>query len=105
MRRRTIQEVLQYAMTYRHPAAAAAAAGLLGAMGKAAEVLQGDRPAPLALALQDPDRRLRMAALEAIVRLQPSRPFAGSSYVPAALSFFVNTSGTRRALVGRPERR
>ncbi len=100
---RTTEEVLQYAMTHRHPAAAAATARLLGAMGKAAEVLQqGDRPAPLALALQDPDRRLRMAALEAIVRLQPSGPFAGSSYVPSALSFFVGSSGTRRVLVGGP---
>ena len=45
---RTIEEVLGYAMAHRHPAAAAAAARLLGEIGKADEVLyQGDRPAPL----------------------------------------------------------
>ncbi len=103
---KAIQEVLEYAMTHRHPAAAAAAARLLGEIGTASDVLQrGDRPAPLALAIQDPDRRLRMAALEAIVRLQPSGPFAGSSGVPSALSFFVASGGARRALVGRPESR
>ncbi len=100
---RTIQEVLGYAMTHRRPAAAGAAAQLLGEIGKASEVFQqGDRPAPLVLALQDPDRRLRMAALEAVLRLQPSGPFAGSSYVPSALSFFVASTGTRRVLVAGP---
>jgi CheY-like chemotaxis protein len=100
---RAIQEVLRYAMAHRRPAAAAAAARLLGEIGKAREVFQqGDRPSPLVLALQDPDRRLRMAALETIVRLQPSGPFAGSSYVPSALSFFVASSGTRRVLVAGP---
>ena len=67
-----IDEVLAYAMAHGHPAAAAAAARLLGEIGKADELLyQGDKPAPLVRAVQDPDRRLRMAALEAIVRLKP----------------------------------
>jgi hypothetical protein len=100
---RAISEVLEYAMAHRHPAAAVAAAQLLGEIGKASEVLQqGDRPTPLALAAQDPDRRLRMAALEAIVRLQPSGPFAGSSYVPAALNFFIASTGVRRGLAAGP---
>jgi hypothetical protein len=98
-----INEVLEYAMAHRRAAAAIAAARLLGEIGKASEVLQqGDRPSPLALALQNPDRRLRMAALEALVHLQPSAPFAGSSYVPSALSFFISSVGVRRALVGGP---
>ena len=71
---KTIDEVLEYAMAHGHPAAAAAAARLLGEIGKADELLyQGAEPAPLVLAVQSPDRRLRMAALEAIVRLQPSQ--------------------------------
>jgi CheY-like chemotaxis protein len=96
-------EVLEYAMTHRHAAAATAAARLLGEIGKAEEVLhQDDKPSPLTLALQNPDRRLRMAALEAIVQLQPSKPYAGSSYVPAALGFFAASSGVRHALVAGP---
>jgi hypothetical protein len=98
---RTIEEVLTYAMAQDHPAAATAAAQLLGQIGKADELIyQGDKPAPLVLALQDPDRRLRMAALEAIVRLKPSKPFAGSSDVPKALAYFAASSGVRHALVG-----
>ncbi len=98
-----IDAVLEYAMAQRHPAAAAAAARLLGELGKAGEVLhRGDQPAPLVQAVQDPDRRLRMAALEAIVRLQPSRPFGGSSCVPAALGFFAASTGVRHALVAGP---
>ena len=43
-----------------------------------------------------------MAALAAIVRLQPMRPYPGSSYVPQALAFFVATGGTRHALAAGP---
>ncbi len=46
-----------------------------------------------------------MAALEAIVRLQPSEPFAGSSYVLPALGFFAGSSGSRHALVAAPQLR
>ncbi len=58
-----IEEVLTYAMADNRPAAAAAAARLLGQIGTAAELLyRGAWPSPLALAVQSPDRRLRMAA-------------------------------------------
>jgi len=98
-----IEEVLKYAMACNRPAAAAAAARLLGRIGTAAELLyQSAGPAPLVLAVQSPDRRLRMAALQAIVRLQPAKPFAGSSYVLPALGFFAGSSGFRHALVAAP---
>jgi hypothetical protein len=100
---KTLDEVLKYALVGGHTAAAAAAARLLGEIGRADELLtQGGGPSPLVQALQSPDRRLRMAALEAIVRLQPVRPFAGSSYVPQALQFFAGSSGFRHALVACP---
>jgi hypothetical protein len=96
----TIDAVLQAAMAGGHPAAAMVAAHVLGRSGKTEEVLyRGPGPTPLVLALQSPDRRLRMAAAEAIVRLHPGRPFAGSSYVPQTLAFFAATTGKRRALV------
>jgi hypothetical protein len=75
----------------------------LGQIGTAKELLyQSGGPAPLVLAVQSPNRRLRMAALQAIVRLQPSKPFAGSSYVLPALGFFAGSSGSRHALVAAP---
>jgi CheY-like chemotaxis protein len=96
-----VQKVLQYAMAHRRTAAAAAAARILGRIGIATEVLyQGAAPAPLVVAVRDPDRRLQVAAVEAIVRLQPIRAFAGSSYVPDALAFLASAQGARRALVG-----
>ena len=65
-----IEEVLKYAMACNRPAAAAAAARLLGQIGTATQLLyRSAGPAPLALAVQSPDRRVRMAALQAIVRL------------------------------------
>ena len=98
-----IDDALEYAMDHHHPAAATVAAQLLGQVGTADELLyQGAKPSPLARALQQPDRRLRMAALEAIASLKPTKPFAGASYVPSALAFFAASSGVRHALVGGP---
>jgi hypothetical protein len=100
---RTIDDTLVYAMDHGHPAAATAAARLLGQIGKAEEVLyRGAEPSPLARALRQPDRRLRMAALEAIVQLRPTHAFPGDSYVPAAIQFFAANSGVRRALSAGP---
>lgn len=100
---KTINDVLEFAIINQHPAAATAAARLLGEIGTADELLyQGDKPAPLVRAVQQPDRRLNMAALAAIVRLQPTKPFPGSSYVPGALAFFAGSSGVRHAIVAGP---
>lgn len=97
---KAIHDAMRRSMAEGRLAAAAAAARLLGSIGTAEELLSGGNgPVPLLLALQSPDRRLRLAAIEAIVRLQPLRPFAGSSEVPKALAFFASTNGRRRALV------
>ena len=98
-----IEEVLDYAMATDHPAAATAAAEILGRRGAADELLHhGAQIAPLVRATRHGDRRLRMAALEAIVRLQPVRPFPGSSYILPSLEFFAASGGKPRALVGGP---
>ena len=44
-----------------------------------------------------------MAAVEAIVRLQPAGPYAGSSHVLESLSFLAGSSGARRALIACPQ--
>ncbi|MCE5302638.1 MAG: HEAT repeat domain-containing protein [Planctomycetaceae bacterium] len=100
---KTLERALVYAMAHQRTAAATVLVGLLGQSGTAELLLnQGDRPSPLVLAVQSPDRRLRLAALEAIVRLKPEKPFPGSSTVPTALGYFAAGGAFRLALIGAP---
>jgi hypothetical protein len=83
-----------------HVGAAVAATTLLGQIGTARELLYpGTKPSLLVQAVRHPDCRVRMAALRAIMRLCPTRPYAGSSDVPRALASFAASGGVRRALV------
>ncbi len=92
------------ARTFNSPAAIPAVAeiarrdepGLLDAVG-------GELPV-LAKAAVSPDPRLRLAAIEAILALDPDRPFAGASYVIESLAFLSSTSGVSRAVVASPNR-
>ncbi len=98
-----VEDVLELAMATEHIPAATAAARILGSIGTAEELLyQGSRKAPLVRAAQHADRRLRFAALEAIMKLRPAGPFAGSSQVLEAIGFFAASGGTRRALIAGP---
>ena len=73
----------------------------LGQRGEAATLSSFDsRPAPLAKALKHPDRRLRYAALEAVMKIAPRRSFAGASGVPKALWRFAAGTGTPQAVAG-----
>ena len=83
--------------------AATAAAEILGDAGNDSILAQrGAAYSPLALAAQSTDRRLRFAAVNAIMKLKPSAPFAGSSHVTAGLAFFASTYGGPRVLVVHP---
>ena len=98
-----VQSVLDYAMAENHPVAARVAAEILGRTGKAKELLGSQAtPSPLVRAVRSPDRRLRLAALEAIVRLTPDFRYAGSSHVVESLAQLAATGGTRRAIVVGP---
>ncbi|MCL4204276.1 MAG: hypothetical protein KJ000_17475 [Pirellulaceae bacterium] len=98
-----LEDVLTYAMETNRSVAAMAAAELLGRLGDAGLVqAAGGRPRPLVLALLHSDRRLRMAAAEAILQLDPQQAYAGSSYLAETLGYVVRTVGTRRALVVHP---
>jgi CheY-like chemotaxis protein len=97
---KVLEDVLTYAMDSGHTTVATAVVRMLPGKAKAEELLnQGPQPAPLVRATRSPDRRLRFAAVEAIFKLQPTKPFAGSSQVPEALAFFGATTGSRRVLV------
>jgi len=98
-----VEDVLAFCLAEQHPAAARAAAEILGRSGNPQNLLQGGSEAStLVLAVQSPDRRLRMAALEAVVELRPQSPFAGSSHVSEALAYLAATTGARRALAVSP---
>jgi len=106
---RTIESVLVFCLAEHHPAAARAAAEILGGHhvpmvgGNPQDLLQGGSEAsPLVRAVRSPDRRLRMAALESIVALQPQTPFPGSSHVLESLAYLAASTGGRRALVVSP---
>ena len=98
-----LEEVLRLALGSGHVGAAAQAARLLGEHGSASELLlQGAEPSVLVRALRHGDRRARFAAAEAVVRLEPSAPFAGSSHLVETLSHFAATRGERRVLLAGP---
>ena len=98
-----IEDALAYAMEHGHAAAAAAAARILGRQPEAGKLLhRPGQPCPLVRATQYPDPRVRLAAVEAIVRMRPQEPYPGASHVVEALGFFIASRGARRAIVASP---
>ena len=98
-----VQTVLEQAMSSGHLGAAIAAAEVLAALKQPRSLdSAGGHPSPLARALRHPDRRLRFAAAAAVIQINPTGPYAGSSYLTEALGYFIRTSNTRRALIGLP---
>jgi len=58
------------------------------------------RPSPLASALKHGSREIRFAALEAVMKLNPQRSFAGASLVPKTLWEFAAGAGPAQAVAG-----
>ena len=98
-----IADVLQYALEHGRSAAATGALEVLRDIGST-ELLQSSQgqPSKLALCLKHTDRRVRFAAVETIMKLNPVEPFAGASYLADALGYFASTIGSRRVLVAHP---
>lgn len=91
--------VLADALQHDQIAAATACVQLLGQRGDEAGLISLDaRQSPLAQALIHPDRRLRFAALEAVMRIAPQRSFPGASGVPPALWRFAAGAGAPQAV-------
>jgi len=97
------EDLLAYAIENDHIVAAIAAAELFLDLGNE-KLLDSDdgRPRPLVSALRHGDRRLRMTAAEAIMRIDPKQPYSGSSYLPEAFGYTIRTVGSRRALIAHP---
>jgi CheY-like chemotaxis protein len=94
-----IERTLSFALTTGHTVAATAAARALGEIGTA-DLLYTQQPQPGALveAARSSDRRLRYAALEAIMRLKPRRPYPGSSLVVEALGYLAGSFAAPRVM-------
>jgi CheY-like chemotaxis protein len=94
-----IEGLLNFALSSGHTVAAAAAARALGAIA-APEVLYRLEPEPGSLveAARSGDRRLRFTALEAIMRLNPQRPYPGSSLVIEAMGYLAGSFAAPRAM-------
>lgn len=103
-----LSEVLGEALKRKAAAAAIAAAELIAQTREAAEIqdnllIQADgRPAPLALALRHADRRVQLAAANAIVAMERSEGFVGAGALIGVLRPLANYSGIRRAVVADP---
>lgn len=101
--RRELSALLADCLTQRRTVAAAALAEILGASGDASLLYPaGVQPTPLVRAAAADDRRVRFAALGAIIRLKPTRPFSGSSQVPRGLEYFIGAVGTRAGVAAAP---
>jgi CheY-like chemotaxis protein len=101
--REAVEDALAYAMQNAYATAAIAAAELLGDLGDETLVRSDDgQPRPLVQALRHSDRRVRLAAANAIMKIDPRSPYAGSSYLPETLGYFIRTLGSRRVLVAQP---
>jgi hypothetical protein len=58
--------------------------------------------APLAQAIAHPNHRLKFAALQALMKIDPNRSFPGASYVPEALWQVAQGAGPEQVVVGAP---
>lgn len=97
-----INQVLADALQKNRVPAAIAAAEVLGKIGDARVLATHDGMSPLAEAMRHPDRRVRLAAALAGVKLAPAASFPGASRLTETLGWFAGTSGGDFVLVGNP---
>lgn len=94
-----LTDVLKTAIADGHGELAAVAALALGRVAGRDAAGAPDRIGPLVGALSAPDRRVQYAAASALVDMNPSRPFVGSSRVVPILARFVANSAARALVI------
>jgi hypothetical protein len=98
-----INDVLADALEHDFAHAAVAVASELGRRRDNQVLYTADsQPSPLANALVHPSRKVQFAALAAIMTIDPTSPYPGSSRLPEALARFAASTGERRAVVAMP---
>ena len=94
-----VLSLLEHCLETKHYPAAVGAAEVLGDIGDESLLYSTTGKATrLIEALNNPSRRVRFAIANAIFKMDPKRPFPGSSYVTTAAAYFVQTGGTRKAV-------
>jgi CheY-like chemotaxis protein len=98
-----LNDVLAESLKNNHPHAAISAINALAGRRDLGVLMTPDgKPSPLASALASPNRNVRFAALTAIMALDPTSPYPGSSRVPEALAWFAGSGDERRVLIAMP---
>ncbi len=98
-----VSDVLADALAHNFSHAAIAASNELGRRRDNDVLYTADgEPSPLANALVHPNRRVQFAALTAVMAIDPSSPYPGSSHVSESLAQFAGSTGERRAIVAMP---
>ena len=98
-----MSQVLADALQNSRIPAAIAAAEVLGQIGDPAVLLTTDgRAGPLSDAMLHPDRRVRLAAALAAVKLDTGESFPGAGRVAPTLGWIAGSSGQSIVLVGHP---
>ena len=96
----SLERALCRALDWEMPVSATGAAQLLGEVGDARLLIGGSgEPRPLVQAIRYPDRRLQMAAVDAILRLNPTHLFPGSDWVTNFLLRAIQTDGRSQAVL------
>jgi HEAT repeat protein len=98
-----VEDALQHAMDSGRIPAAIGATEVLGDIGASALAHSGTAcPAPLVAALSHKNQRLRMAAAEAISKIDPKSPYPNSFRYIETLARLARTEATPRVLVADP---
>ena len=98
-----LEAALVKALEQNRTAAAIGAVEVLGDIGDDRLLLSDDgQPRPLVQALNHGNRRLRFAAAEALMKIDPQHDYPGASHLPATLGYLAASSGTRKVLVAHP---
>lgn len=97
-----LMPVLEDALRLGRLPAAIGAAELLGKTGDLGILRTGSSAGPLADAMLSSDRRVRLAAALAAVKLAPGDPFPGAGRIAEILAWLVPTRGENLVLVGHP---
>ncbi|GIW93307.1 MAG: hypothetical protein KatS3mg110_4692 [Pirellulaceae bacterium] len=97
-----VERLLDYALSSGRAAAATWAARQLGQIGGTEQLHSPAGFSPLVRALSFPEQHVQFAAVEAIMKINPASPFAGSSRWRDTMGYFLNSRMARRVLVGNP---
>ncbi len=96
-------EVFEFALANDQIGGAMGAVEVLGDIGDPTLVATADgRPSRLAAMLLHENRRLRFAAAQAILKLDPQSPYPGSSFLAETLAYLASSGSQRRVLVAHP---